>query len=118
MPAREAAARIDRLWAGMNSSWLDLAVQQDCTAMADCPSLRAWQEGRQAESIRLLLSPDYMENMRYFITVSRAKKAAGVDLMRIYLVDERRQQQDAGCRMYLSWLQEHFRQVNIPWGGE
>jgi hypothetical protein len=56
--------------------------------------------------------------MRYFITVSRAKKAAGVDLIRIYLVDERRQQQDTSCRMYLSWLQEHFRQVNIPWGGE
>jgi hypothetical protein len=120
MSPEEAMTYINRLRADLTESWLDLALQQDCAAMADCPSLRAWQEGREEESVRLLLDPGYLQNagMKEFVTVSRAKVAAGVKLMRILVVDERRRQEDPACRAYLDWLREFFRQVNIPWGGE
>jgi uncharacterized protein DUF6879 len=116
----EAIKHINRLRGDLSESWLDLALQQDCTAMADCPSLRAWQDGREEESVRLLLDPGYLESagMKEFVTVSRARKAAGVKLMRILVVDEGRRQEDPACRAYLDWLREFFRQVNIPWGGE
>jgi hypothetical protein len=119
MPPEKAAAKVRRLQAGLTTAWLDIAVQQDCTAMADCPSLQAWRAGRPADSIRLLLSPAYLEaNIRDFITLNRDRKAAGVSLERIYLVDHARQEQDASCRAYLGWLREVFRQVNVPWSGE
>jgi hypothetical protein len=115
-----AITHISRLRADLKESWQDLAVQQDCTAMADCPSLRAWLDGRREESVRLLLDPQYLESagIKEFVTVGRAKKAAGVMLARILVVDESRRQNDPACRAYLDWLQEIFCQVNIPWGGE
>lgn len=114
----EAAPRVARLRAGLRSSWQDLAVQQDAIALADCPSLRAWREGHQAEGIRLMLQPDHLAGVRDFTVVSRRKRDAGVSLVRIHLVDEDRRRRDPVCRAYLGWLREHFRQINIPWGGE
>lgn len=114
----EAAPRIDQLRAGLTRSWVDLAVQQDSTPLADCASLRAWQGGNEAESIRLMLGTDRLARVRDFTMVNRQKRNAGVSLLRIHLVDEDRQRRDPGCRWYLGWLREHFRQINIPWGGE
>lgn len=118
LPRAKAAPHIGELLAALKLSWTDLAVQQDATAQADCPSLRAWQQGDQAESIRLMLEPDHLMAMRDFIVVNRRNSAAGVRLTRIHLVDEDRRQRDPSCLSYLNWLREHFRQVNIPWIGE
>jgi hypothetical protein len=118
LPRDEAAPRIARLQAGLTHSWTDLAVQQDATALADCPSLRAWQAGDERESVRLMLCPEHLATLRDFIVVNRRNTEAGVRLTRIHLVDEDRRQRDPGCRSYLDWLREHFRQVNIPWTGE
>ncbi|MGH3169675.1 MAG: DUF6879 family protein, partial [Trebonia sp.] len=114
----EAAPRIGRLLAGLKRSWVDLAVQQDATALADCPSLRAWLDGDRTESTRLMLGPGHLAGTRDFTTASRRNADAGVSLVRIHLVDEERQRRDSRCRGYLGWLRELFRQINIPWGGE
>ncbi len=107
LPSREIDGLWDRYWSEMRPEWFKLEVLQDYTGEDDGPSLRAWLKGDKQTALKLLETDQEPE----FTADCRRKRAEGVDLRRIHVVDR-------PLTPYMEWEIENYKLISVRRRGE
>jgi len=95
----------DKFWDQTKKEWFKVEMLQDYSSEDVGPSLNAWLSGHKKKSIQLMLVD---KNEREW---AEQTKKASFKKIRIHIVQK-------PYTPYLEWEIEHYKNLNIPLGGE